>query len=183
MLVVDVHALEPIDLLNLIHEVALERLFTQDAEDVVRIARAVHQRLARSDPIAFLHVHMDAPRQQVFSRLGTRLVRHDDDLAKSLRNAAVAHDAVDLADDRRFPRFARLEQFHDARQSAGDVLGLGRLPGNLRQDVAREDFLAVDDHQVRVRRHVVLPTHLAVLVANLDGRLLLLVRRVDDDQP
>ena len=44
-------------------------------------------------------------------------------------------------------------------------------------------LLAVGHHQVRVRRHVVLVQHLAVGRDDLDRRLLLLVRRVDDDEP
>ena len=53
-------------------------------------------------------------------------------------------------------RLARLEQLDHARQTAGDVLGLGRLARDLREHVARLHRLAVLHHQVRVRRHVVL---------------------------
>ena len=146
------------------------------------LRRPVHQRLARADPLAFLHVDVHAARQRVLARLGARLVRHDDDLPLTLDDAAVLDDAVDFRDDRRLARLARLEQLDHARQTARDVLGLGRLARNLREHVARRHHLAVLHHQVRVRRHVVLAVDLAVLALDLDRRLLLLVRRVDDDE-
>jgi hypothetical protein len=91
-------------------------------------------------------------------------------------DAAVAHDAVDLRDDRRLARLVRLEQLDHARQTARDVLGLRGLPRNLREDLAGKHRLAVLHHEVGVRWHVVLARDLAVLVADLDERLLLLVR-------
>src|SRR5439155_12285944 len=56
------------------------------------------------------------------------------------------------------------------------------LARNLGEHVAGRHHLAVLHHQVRVRRHVVLARHPAVLRLDLDRRLLLLVRRVDDDE-
>src|SRR5260221_389980 len=79
-----------------------------------------------------------------------RLVGHDDDLPLPLDDAAVLDEAVDFRDDGRFARLARLEQLHHARQTARDVLGLRRLAGNLREDVAGVDVVAVLHHQMRV---------------------------------
>ena len=182
VLVVDVDALQPVDLLDLVHQVRLQRLLAEHVQDVVRVRRPVHQRLAGPDALALLHVDVHAARQRVLARLGARLVRHDDDLPLPLDDAAVLHDAVDLRDDRRLARLARLEELHDARQTSRDVLGLGRLARNLREHVARRHHLAVLHHQVGVHRHVVLARHVAVLRLDLDRRLLLLVRRVHDDQ-
>ena len=69
VLVVDVDALQPVDLLNFVHEVRLQRLLAEDVQDVVRIARTVHQRLARANALAFLHVDVHAARQRVLARL------------------------------------------------------------------------------------------------------------------
>ena len=96
VLVVDVDALQPVDLLNLVDQVALQRLLAEHVEDVVRVARPVHQRLAGAHPLALLDVDVDAARQRVLPRLGTRLVRDDDDLPLALDDAAVLDDAVDL---------------------------------------------------------------------------------------
>ena len=71
VLVVDVDALQPVDLLDFVDEVAVQRLLAKDRQDVVRVARPVHQRLARADAIAFLDVDVHAARQRVLSRLAT----------------------------------------------------------------------------------------------------------------
>ena len=97
VLVVDVDALQPVDLLDFVDEVLLQFLLAKDVQDVVRVARAVHQRLAGADALAFLHVDVHAARQRVLARLGARLVRHDHDLALALHDRAVLDDAVDFA--------------------------------------------------------------------------------------
>ena len=62
------------------------------------------------------------------------------------------HDAVDLGDDRVLLRLARLEELGDARQTAGDVLGLRGLARDLGDDVAGLDRVAVVDGDVRADR-------------------------------
>jgi hypothetical protein len=63
VLVVDADALQPVDLLDLVDQVALQLLLAEHGEDVVRVARTVHERLARADAVAFLDVHVHAARQ------------------------------------------------------------------------------------------------------------------------
>ena len=46
VLVVDVDALQAVDLLDLVDQVALQLLLAPHPQDVVRVDRAVHQRLA-----------------------------------------------------------------------------------------------------------------------------------------
>ena len=118
------------------------------------IARAVHERLAGLHPLALLDVDVHAARQGVFALLA--VVAHHEDLALALGDLAVLHHAVDLRDDGRLARLARFEQLHHARQTAGDVLGLGGFARDLGQHVAGVNFLAVAHHQVGVRRHEVL---------------------------
>src|SRR5881409_484132 len=69
----------------------------------------------------------------------------------------------------------RLEQLRDPRQTAGDVLGLGRLARDLGDDIGREDLGAVRHVEVRADRQCV-PVTLGLL-----GRRLPLTRRADDD--
>src|SRR5262249_49194996 len=64
-------------------------------------------------------------------------------------------DAVDLADDRVILRLSRLEQLGDARQTAGDVLHLGRVARDLGDWIARRDVLAVLRDDVRADRQEV----------------------------
>src|SRR2546425_3661431 len=136
VLVVDVDALQPVDLLDLVHQVLLQILLPLDAQDVVRVARSVDEGIARAHPLALLDVDVHALGDFVLAGLaGLRVL--DDDLALALDDLAVAHDAVDFGDDGRLLRAARLEQLDDARQTAGDILGLRGLAGNLRQDGSR----------------------------------------------
>src|SRR4029078_4362237 len=109
VLVVDVDALQPVDILDLVDQVGVQRLLAEDRQDVVRIARSVHERLARADAVAFLDVDVHAARQRVLSRLAP-LFGDDDDLAQPLDDAAVADDAVDFRDDRGLARLPRLDR-------------------------------------------------------------------------
>ena len=70
------------------------------------------------------------------------------DLALALGDFAELHRAVDFADDGGLARLAGFEQFDHARQTAGDVLGLGGFARDLRQHVARVNLVAVLHHQV-----------------------------------
>ncbi len=62
--------------------------------------------------------------------------------------------AVDFGHDRRLAGFARFEELDDARQTAGDVFGLGGFTRNLGDDVAGGDLIAIRHHQVRADRHL-----------------------------
>ena len=92
--------------------------------------------------------------------------------------------AVDLGDDGRLARLARFEQFHHARQTAGDVLGLGGFARDLGHHVAGVDLFAVAHHQVGVGRHEVLLGFRARAAGAFrphdDLRLPLLVGRIGD---
>ena len=97
--------------------------------------------------------------------------------------------AVDLADDRELLRLAGLEELGDARQTAGDVLRLGRLARHLRDDVARARApdlrrrsgarrpAAGSAASLPFGRRAVLPSG----VLDRDARTLLDVLGIDDD--
>src|SRR5262249_4818324 len=146
VLVVDAHALEPVDLLHLVHQVLGERLLAENGEDVVRVRAAIHQRFAGADEVALVDADVLALGDEVFARLAD--LRRDDHLALALGVLAERHDAVDLGHHRELLRLAGLEQLGHARQAAGDVLRLGGLARDLRDDVARGHRLAFDDVQV-----------------------------------
>ncbi len=153
VLVVDVHALQTVDLLHLVDEVLLQLLLAEHVEDVVRIARTIHQRIARAHALAVLHVDVHTARNRVLPRVTAAFVGHDQDLALPLDDAAVLDGAIDLADHRRISRLAGLEQLDHARQTARDVLGLGGLARDLRDHVTRLHLFAVLHHHVGVHRH------------------------------
>src|SRR6185312_3282942 len=187
VLVVDLDALESVDLLDFVDQVLRQRLLAEHLQDVVRVGGAVHQRLAGAHAIALADAQVLALRDQVL--LGLADFRRDDHLALALGVLAERDDAVDLGDDRVLLRLARFEQLGDARQTAGDVLGLGGLARDLGDDVARLDGVAVVDVDVRADRQEVTRLlrrardllGLAVLVLDRDTRTSVGVLRLDDD--
>src|ERR1700732_529612 len=155
--VVDVHALEPVNLLNRVHEVGLRVFFAEDSENVVRVQRPVDQRLASPNAFAFLDVDVNTARNGIFLRgvCPRAALAFDVNLSLALDDFAVLHEAVDFADDRGIFRLARFEELNDARETAGDVFRFGGLAGDFCEHIARLHFVSIDDHQVRARGHEV----------------------------
>jgi hypothetical protein len=122
----------------------MQFLFSQDGQNVVRVERAIHQRFARLDALAFLHVDVYATRYRVF--LFGAVVGNHIHLALTLRNLTELNRAIDFADDGGLVRLAGFEQFNHARQTARDVLGLRGFARDLRQHVAGVNSVAVLHH-------------------------------------
>ncbi len=160
MLVVDVHALQAVNLLDGIDQVRLRELFSEDGEQIVQVERAVDEGFAGLDVVAFLNVDVHTTRDGVFLR-GFAILTLDVDFAHALGDFAVANRAVDLADDRRVSRLAGLKQLDNAREAPGDVFGLGGLTRDLRQHVTGLYVITILHHQVGTGRHEVLFTDLA----------------------
>ena len=139
VLVVDVDALQPVDLLDLVDEVGGELLHALDRQNVVRRRIAVDDVIALLHDVAVLQMDVLALGDQIFDRLRAFLVRDDGEALLVLVVAAELHRAGDLRDDRVILRTARLEQLGDARQTAGDVARLGALHRDTRDDVAGLD--------------------------------------------
>ena len=155
VLVVDRHALQPVDVLDLVDEVGGQRLDALDRQDVVRRRVALDDVVALLDGVAFLEMERLALRDQVLDRLGALLARLDDDAALVLVVAAEADRAVDLGDDRVILRTARLEQLRHPRQTAGDVARLGALHRDTREHVAGLHLGARLDREDRLDRQEV----------------------------
>src|ERR1019366_15568 len=155
VLVVDQHALQPVDLLDFVDQIGSEFLDALDRQNVVRRRIALDDEIALFDDIAVLQMDVLALRDQVLARLLVLVHRLDRDAALVLVVAAEADGARDFRDDRRVLWLAGLEQFGNPRQTAGDVTGLGALGGDTRQDVAGLDLGADIDRQNPVdRKHV-----------------------------
>src|SRR5438270_4848998 len=123
VLVADGHALQPVNFLDLVHQIALQLLLAQHGKNIVRVERAIHQRLAGAHALAFLHVDVNSARHRVlFFRAG---IGDDEDLTLSFGDLAELYRAINFADDRGLARLAGLKQFDYTRQTAGDVFGLG----------------------------------------------------------
>ena len=74
---------------------------------------------------------------------GFAVLAFDINLAQALADFAVANHAIDFADDGGILGLAGFEEFNDARQTAGDVLGLGGFARDLREHVAGLNFVAI----------------------------------------
>src|SRR5262249_31665822 len=107
--------------------------------------------------------------------------RHDVDHALALLAFAQTHLAGDLCHDGRLARPPSLEDFRDARQTAGDVLRTADLPRRLRQQRAREDLVALAHLQVRLFGDIVALQLVAALT--LDDDLRVQVALVLGDHP
>ena len=119
----------------------------------MRIGGAVLQRVAGTHHVARLHLDVLAFGNQVLAclvvlGLPIDAIGRDHDLALALGVLAVAHQAVDLADDGVILRLARFEQLGHARQASSDVLDLRGVTWDTRDRVARRDLLAVLRHDV-----------------------------------
>src|SRR5579862_4297332 len=175
VLVVDLHALETIDVLDLLDEIGRQLLHALDAQDVVGRRIALDDVVALLDVIALAHADVLALGDQVLGRLDLVRLGLDDDAALVLVVLAELDEAVGLGEHRALLGLARLEQLRHARQAARDVARLGAFRRDTRQQVAGLDVRALVHRQDRVDRQRI--ARLAA-VRQLDG----LARLVDDDE-
>ena len=115
------------------------------------IDRAFGQLLAFLDVIALEDNDVFADGDEVLLlHRGLRVL--DEDGAFAAHAGAEIHHAVNLGNLRGVLGPARLEQLGHARQTAGDVLGLGGLARRLGHQGAGDDFVAFVHDDVRAGR-------------------------------
>src|SRR6202161_139204 len=110
VLVVDRDALQPIDVLDLVDEVAGQLLGALDRQDVMRRRVAFDDVITLLDQIAVLQMDVLALGDQILPGLLILAGRLDGDAPLVLVVAAKPHRAGNLGDDRRFLRPPRLAQ-------------------------------------------------------------------------
>src|SRR6202140_4200280 len=142
VLVVDRDALEPVDVLDLIDEVAGQLLDALDRQNVVRRRVAFDDLVPLLDEGAVLQMDVLALGDQILPGLLILAVRLDGDAPLVLVVAAEADRAGNLGDDRGFLRPPRLEQLRHPRQTAGDVARLGAFGRDTGDDVTGADMHA-----------------------------------------
>src|SRR5258706_128265 len=89
VLVVDVDALEAVDLLNGVDEIGLREFFAEDGQQIVQVGRTVDESFAGFDVFAFLNVDVDAARNRIFLA-GFAVFAFDVDSAHALGDFTVA---------------------------------------------------------------------------------------------
>src|SRR3989338_927115 len=144
VLVIDVHALQPVDFLDGVHDVVLHFLHALDGQEVVHVHGAVGERLAHGHAVAFVDDQMLAVRYGVRLYLAGLLVLHGD-LYQALGGGPEGHQAFDLGDDGGVLGPADLEELGHAGQTARDVLGLRGVAVDLGHDVALLHVLVLLD--------------------------------------
>jgi hypothetical protein len=115
VLVVDLHALEPVDVLHLVDDVAGERFHALQVQDVVRIRGTIDDHLALVDDLPVMHGDVLVLGDQVLVRL-----------------------AVEVGDDQALLALGVLAE----RDRAGDLRQLARFLGRAGLDVFRHAGLA-----------------------------------------
>ena len=97
MLVIDADALKPVDFLNLVHQVARQRHFSLNPQDVLGNRRSAYQGFACLDVIPFVNIDVLAAGNEVFL-LVSHVHRRDGHLLFAFFSGfGDAHIAVDLA--------------------------------------------------------------------------------------
>src|SRR6185437_3008413 len=136
VLVVDRHALQSIDVLDLVDQIVREFLDAFDRQDVVRRRVAVVDKVATLDAVAILNGEALATWDQILGRLLRFVIRLDVDALLVLVVLTELDGARNLRKDRVILRTTCFEEFCNARQTAGDVARLRRCRRNTSQHVA-----------------------------------------------
>src|SRR6266513_875416 len=181
VLVVDLHALQPVHLLDLVEQILLHRPRALDPQNIVRVHRSLGEAVAGAHPVALVHAQVLARRHLVQLRLP--LFGVNVDLALAAFDLAEPHGAVHFGDGRRILGPPGLEQLGHARQAPRDVTRLVRLARHLGEHETGVHLLAVLDGELRPfgDDEVAQPLFLlALLLDDLDVRVQLLVPVLDD---
>ena len=133
VLVIDLHALQAVDVLDLANQVISQVLNTLQAQDVVRVRLAVSDDFTPCNLLTLEHVEVAPLRNQLLMTL-TRLIGNDE-ATLALGFLAEADRTGVLGHDRRLFRLASLEQVGNTRQTTRDIAGLRRLLRDTRNDV------------------------------------------------
>src|SRR5690606_11446073 len=181
VLVVDLHALQAVDLLHLVQQVLLHGPRTLDPQDVVRVDRTFREPVAGPDLVTLVHPQVLADRDLVDPLRPLR--RNDDDLALAALDLTEPDRPVDLRDDGRILGPPGFEELGHPRETAGDVPGLVDLAGDLGQRRAGLHDVAISHRVLRAVRDDELPEPLlAGRRPDLDHRVELLVPILRDDE-
>ena len=147
MLIVDLHALEPIHLLHFVHQVLLQLLRAAHFQNLVRHNGAFGQLLTLLHVIAFEYDDVLGKRNEMlFLSAGVRIFQNQTPFAAY--GSAQPDNAVDLGNLSRILRPASFEQFGNPRQTARDVLCLCDFAWRFRQQRACPHFLTFLDDDV-----------------------------------
>ena len=182
MLVVDLHTLQTIHLLDFVDDVLLHLLRTLDVQDVHRGQGAFGQRRTGFHEVVLLSQNLFGRRDEIglgtFAGIDTRGDFHHTVTAFQL--LLEGDHTVDFGDHGGIAGVTSLEQFGHARQTARDIAGLTEGTQNLDQDFTGIDDLTLFHGQTGTHGNVEALDDVAVLIHNVEARVLRLETALDD---
>ena len=169
MFVVDLDALQAINLLDLTHDVVGQRLQTTKLQYIHRGKRPFHNDIA-----LFNGLPVEDADLAIFWN------RHLMQFARLIRNFEAClglyfftkrNDTRCLSQNRGLFCLSRLKQFRNSGQTAGDITGLGTFLRNSRKQLSHADFGAHTHHNRGARGHLVLRFDFVPAVYQFNRRL------------
>ena len=179
VLVIDLHTLQTINILHLIHDIFLNGCRALDGEDVTGSGDTVGQRCAGTHSIVFLHKNLLGQRHKILflvTGFGS-----NDNLTVAALHLTHCHFTVDFGNNSRVGRIASLEEFRHTRQTTGDITGTTHSTRNLDQRLTRLDSLAVFHNHVTAYGEVVSTHNFTIGINDIAGRHERTVFGVGDD--
>ena len=150
MLIVNLHALQTVNVLNFFHQIVRQLFNAHNAQNIVRYGSAVNKHIAFIDVVAFLNRNQLALRQQIFAFLTFRIA--DDNATFCLVILSEFDNTVNIRNNGMILGLARFKQFGNTRQTARDVFCFRAFARDTRQNVAHADFLSLFYGQYRINR-------------------------------
>src|SRR5207245_1317446 len=157
----------------------LEFLRAANIQNLVRIDRTFGKLLAFFHIIAFEDNNVFADRNEVLF-FNSGLLVFDDDAAFPAHARAEINDAVDFGNFGGVFGPAGLEELGDARQAAGDVLGLGSFARGSGHECAGDDVIAFSDDDMGAGRNGIVGGGFAFIIEDDDLRVQIFFM-LDDD--
>ncbi len=146
-------------MLDFVHQILGQFLFTKDIENVVGVGSTIHKGLAGLYQVSLVDTDVLAFGDQVL--LGISDFRSDNHLAFPFGIFAKGNGAADLADHCLLFGFADFKELSHSWQTTGDVFGLGGLARDLGEDIASGNRIALGYHDDGAHRHKVTGCSLA----------------------
>ena len=143
MLVIDLDTLQTVDVLHLIRDIPRELLDTLEAQNIVRISRAVDDDFTLVHDLAIVRHDVFFLWDQILVS-NTVQIRYDQTLL-ALGIFAKRHSAGNLCQQTCILWRARLEQFRDTWQTASDVTRFRSFLRNPSQHLANRHVLTILD--------------------------------------
>ena len=150
VLVVDLHTLQTVNVLNLVHNVILNGSRALDIKDISRCNSTIRERCTGANEVVLLNKNLLRERNEIVLHLSE--LRCHLNLAVTTLNLAEGNLTIDFAHDCGVRRIACLKQLGYTRQTTGDIAGASCCTRNLHEYLTLLDFFSLIYHKVSVHR-------------------------------